>query len=152
MKNPARKNDFDLTLEGVGTFRFNRKYYGAQIRIDATVARILGPNGGTVEQDAVMRTHADLVGCYSALMVDCPAGWEDLEAIDLSEDPEGLEGKIFSLYIALKEKLDSFRLSKGTAGAAEAGGTAGAAGPQVDAVLGAEPLPAVANGPEVAGA
>jgi hypothetical protein len=144
MKNPARKNNFEIVVDGAGTFRFNRKHYGAQIRIDATVARILGPNGGSVEQDAVMRTHADLVGCYNALMVDCPPGWEDLEEMDLSEDPDK-EAVIFNLYVALKEKLDSFRVAQGTAGAAQAGVAAGAGDAQDDAVLGAESLPGAAD-------
>lgn len=151
MKNQAKPNDFFIPVEGVGTFRFNRKTYGAQIKIDAAAARILGAHGITAEEDPVMRTHADLVGCYTGLMVECPPGWEHLEAIDLTERPE-LDKTIFDLYVALKEKLHSFRLSRGDQANGAGGQESGGAAVQHDAVLGAEPLPGAANGPALSGA
>jgi len=151
MKNQPKPNDFTVPLEGVGVFRFNRKNYGAQIKIDAIVSRILGPNSQGDEQDKVMRTHADLVACYGALMVDCPPGWEDIEAIDLTENPE-LETSIFQLYIALKEKLDSFRVRPVVQGHGAAGQEGGAPAAPDGAVLGAEPLQRPADGPALAGA
>jgi hypothetical protein len=146
MKNKAKPNDFHIEVNGVGHFRFNRKNYGAQIRIDAVIARILGPNHtpATPEQemevDSVMRMHANIVSLYSSLMVDCPPGWEDIEAIDLTEEPEK-DQQILDLYLALRDRLHSFRLSKGTQGAGEAGQGSGAPAVSNDAVLGEGPLP-----------
>lgn len=151
MLNRAKPNDFFLDVEGVGHFRFNRRTYGAQIKIDSIIARILGPNGQQEEEDAIMLMHANLVAGYKALAVECPPGWEDLEAIDLTEEPEK-DQEIFRVYMALKEKLDSFRVSRGNQAAGSGGEASGAGAVQDDAILATEPLPASANGPEVAGA
>ncbi|MCE3605734.1 hypothetical protein LXA47_19300 [Massilia sp. P8910] len=107
IKKKPRKNDFFCDVEGVGRFIFNRKTYGGQIKIDTEMVRLLGPNFEAV--DDVMRTHALLIGHYNGLMVECPPGWEDLEEIDLSEQPE-LDNKILELYFMLRGKLDSFRV------------------------------------------
>jgi hypothetical protein len=144
MKNKPKDNDFFVTVDGVGTFRFNRKTYGAQIKIDAAAARILGANGIDAMEDPVMRTHADLVGCYTGLMVECPLGWEFIEAVDLTERPE-LDKTIFDLYVGLKEKLNSFRLTRGDEAAGAGSEEKGVAASQDHAVLGAEPLPGIAN-------
>lgn len=126
-----------MTIPGVGAFRFNRKNYGAQIKIDAAIARVLGPNAlldmepdGPLPShiDGTMMLHAQLIGLYSSLMVDCPAGWENLEEIDLTTEPEK-DKQILAVYVALKEKLDSFRVGAGVAasGAQSQGDGAGAA-------------------------
>lgn len=116
--NQPKENDFYLDL-GVGKFRFNRKTYGSQIRIDSEISRILGPN--TQGRDQTMDIHATLVGTYNALMVECPPSWEDLEAIDLTETPER-EEQIIDLWIALRGKLHSFRRSGGASPAVEGEG------------------------------
>lgn len=145
-KNPQKPTDFFVPIEGVGTFRFNRKTYSAQIRIDAELLRILGP--GPHPTDPTMNTHAAIVATYKALMVECPAGWEDLEAIDLTEDPD-IELKILDVYMALRGKLHSFRKP---APAEQAGEGAGAGDAQVDGVLGPQQVQPVTDGPTVSGA
>lgn len=117
-KHEPRADDFFVEVEGVGKFRFNRKTYGAQIRVDAEISRILGPQGS---QDRTMNGHALLVGNYKALMVDCPPGWEDIESIDLTENPK-IEDKIYEVFYYLREKLDSFRRRTGADAAGEAAG------------------------------
>jgi hypothetical protein len=141
-RNKVRHNDFYIDIDGVGQFRFNRKTYGAQIVLDATMSRILGAN--FVTNDTAMNTHATLVGLYSALMVSCPEGWEDLESIDMSEDPD-IDVKILDLYFALRAKLDSFRVAKGPAGADAAGQVAGEGAVPVDSVLGASQVQPAAD-------
>lgn len=132
IKNKPRKNDFFCDLEGVGRFIFNRKTYGGQIKIDSEMARILGPN--FTADDDISRVHALLIGHYNALIVECPPGWEDLEDIDLSEQPE-LDNKILELYFMLRGKLDSFRVRPGTARIEAPSESAGAGAVPDDGVL-----------------
>lgn len=149
--NPQKPSDILVPVPGVGQFRFNRRTYGANIRISATAARILGPAGSEEETDPVMLMHAQLVGLYSALVSACPAGWEDIEAIDLTEFPER-EEQILHMYVELKKKLDSFRVAPRAGAADQAGQGAGAGNAPDGGVLGAQQVPAAAHGPEVAGA
>lgn len=146
MKNQPKPNDFFLEVEGVGQFRFNRKTYGSQIKIDAAIVRILGPN--MQSEDATMNMHANMVGSYGALMVDCPPGWEKLEDINLDEYPER-EGDILKVCLALREKLHSFRRP---AAGNEASQGAGQGNAPDDRVLGAPQVQPNANGSPVAGA
>lgn len=132
--NKAKPNDFFIDLDAVGTFRFNRKSYGGQVRIDTEMVRILGANFSNT--DSTMHLHALLISNYNALMVECPDGWRDLEEIDLSEDPT-LDDKILELYFALRSKLDSFRLRTGPAGTAAPGEGAGNGAVSDDGVLAA---------------
>lgn len=106
MKNPARPGAFAIDIEGEGRFVFNRRTYGAQIQIDATISRILGPNPPL--GDNTMWTHALLTAKYGALMVSCPAGWENIEDLDLSDD-EARESRLLELFDKLEGKLNSFR-------------------------------------------
>jgi len=149
--NPQKPTDFLLPVPGVGEFRFNRRTYGSNIKISATAARILGPAGSEEEADPVMLMHAQLVGLYSALVSACPAGWEDLESMDLTSHPER-EEQILLVYIELKKKLDSFRVTPGQSAADQASQGASAGAAPDGGVLGAQQVPAAAHGPEVAGA
>lgn len=144
MKNPALPGAFAIDIEGEGRFVFNRRNYGAQIRIDATISRILGP---FPTDDKVMWTHALLTAKYGALMVDCPPGWEDIELVDLSED-EAREGRMVELYDALEGKLDSFRVRKA---AVEAGPAEGADAVHHTGVLGAPEVQHAADRSTVSG-
>jgi len=128
MMNTARKTDFSILLDGIGTFTFNRKSYGAQIKIDAVRARILGANYDIEKVDATLNMHASLVGLYSALVVSCPPGWENIEQVDMTEEPD-LDNKILELYMELRARLDSFRVKKGPG----SGNSAGQAGSPADA-------------------
>lgn len=143
-KNKAKESDFFIEIDGVGRFRFSRKTYGAQIKIDAEISRILGPNMDL--SDSTMGLHAMLMGHYKALMVECPPGWENLEELNLDEDPT-LDQKILEVYFELRRKLDSFRKSTGNN---PAGQGAGAGDAQHDRVLGASQVQPAANGSPVA--
>lgn len=101
----AKQNDFYVDVPNIGQFRFNRKTYGSVIQMQAERLRVLR---GIGDEDSEMRGHATIVSTYKTLMVECPAGWEDLESIDVGSDPEK-EDQILAVYFALKEKLDSFR-------------------------------------------
>lgn len=146
--NKAKPNDFFITIDGIGRFRFNRKSYGAQIRIDAEMLRILGPDIGV--RDNTMSLHALLVGHYAALMVECPDGWEDLEEIDITDDPT-LDSKILEVYFKLRDTLDSFRVRKEPAGTEPPVQGAGQAAVQNAGVLAAPEVEHAPDGSPVAG-
>jgi hypothetical protein len=135
--NNAKPKDFTINIEGVGDFRFNRRTYGGQVKIDTEFARI---TAGIENIDGAVTAHANVISLYNALMVSCPPGWERLEDVDLTDTPE-LENKIFDLYVAVRDKLDSFRI----AGKAVEGGQ-GAGGGDVahDGVLDPAQVPAAA--------
>lgn len=126
-------NDFFIDLAEVGRFRFGRKTYGDHIKIRAEHLRVLGSaatststnsssgtstsnasdatltdNDPVAEIDIELDFHAWIVSHYKILCAACPPGWEDLEALDLSEAPERVQ-HIIDLYLALRDKQDSFR-------------------------------------------
>lgn len=114
MRKPA-DTDFFLEVPDVGTFRFGRRTYGDRLKIRAEYLRLTREFDGV--QDPELATHAAIVSAHKVLCVDAPAGWDDLEAIDLIDMPDA-EDKIFALYFALKEKEDSFRRNAGKGGEA----------------------------------
>lgn len=136
-KATAKPNDFTIDLEGAGTFTFNRRNYGAQIHIDAEFERI-----AKGAQDQIVLKHADFLSKYKVLMVACPAGWEDLESVDMDAHPD-IEEKLVDLYVALNATLRSFRRSPA---AEQAGETAGAGTVPEHGVLGQAVLPPGADG------
>lgn len=105
MRKPA-DSDFYLEVPDVGTFRFGRRTYGDRLKIRAEYLRVTREFEGV--NDPELATHAAIVAAHRVLCVEAPAGWEDLEAIDLIDMPDA-EDKIFALYFALKDKEDSFR-------------------------------------------
>lgn len=130
--------DFILDVEGVGSFRFAKKTYGDHIQMRAEQSRIVGANPG---DDRELVGHGMIVSHYKVLMVTCPAGWEDIEAMDMTEKPE-IEQQIMDVHFALREKLDSFREPRKSAAISE---SAGEAGLPDDGVLVSTAVPASAS-------
>lgn len=107
MRKPS-DNDFFIELDGVGTFRYGRRNYGDRIRIRAEFLRL---TKGLEIDDDDLTTTAAIVAAHKVLCVEAPPGWEDLETIDMIDNPEA-EEKVVELFLLLREKEDSFR--KGT--------------------------------------
>ena len=117
-----RNNDFSLELDGVGTFVFGRRTYGDRIKIRADYLRRLRELGEAEETaDQELAMFAATLSTFSVMCVSAPPGWESLEDIDLISNPDA-EDQIIGLYLALKNKEDSFRQGAGEAvqGAGEA--------------------------------
>lgn len=110
----ASDTDFAVDVAGVGTFTFARRTYGDRLKIRAEYLRLVGDLG---DQDQALSTQAAVMATHRVLCVAAPDGWQDLSAIDLVAQPDA-EDKIFALYIALKDKEDSFRASADQGGKA----------------------------------
>lgn len=105
MRAPA-DTDFFVEVEGLGTFRFGRRTYGDRLKIRSEFLRLTRELADVDDPD--LATQAAIVAAHKVLCVDAPAGWEDLETIDLIDRPDA-EDSVFELYYALKNKEDHFR-------------------------------------------
>lgn len=117
MRQPA-DTDFFVEMPW-GTFRFGRRTYGDILKIRAEYLRLTREFADDV--DVELATNAAVVAAHKVLCVDAPAGWEDLESIDMIDRPEAAD-QIFDLYFALKAKEDSFRKGADKGGPAEGQG------------------------------
>ncbi len=147
----ARESDFFVDVEDIGRFRFGRRTYGDRLKIRAEFARLTKPYveydaDGDEVLDADVAGMASVVSAYKVLMVECPAGWEDLEAMDVIADPD-IELKSYRIYAALKAKEDSFRPKAEPAGETNGQGLA-----PDDGVLVPAALPPIAPGSTLSGA
>ena len=134
----ANSTDFYIDVPLVGRFRFGRRTYGDRIKIRAEFLRVVKDlDTGEVDKDGRMLLdeelsgHASIVAAYKVLCVECPPGWGDLEALDLTASPD-IEDRIWDVYLGLRSKEDSFRIAKD---ANQGGEAAGAGDQQVDGVL-----------------
>jgi hypothetical protein len=103
MRKP-KDTDFLVELEGVGKFRFARRTFGDRIKIRGEIARMSRDFGDDL--DAV--AEVTVVAVYKTLMVACPPGWEDIEAIDLVDRPEA-EDQAWQLFLKLQDAEARFR-------------------------------------------
>lgn len=100
----AKETDFLVDLEGVGKFRFARRTFGDRIKIRGEIARMARDFGDDL--DAV--AEVTVVAVCKTLMVSCPKGWEDIEAIDLVDRPEA-EEQAWQLFMKLQDAESRFR-------------------------------------------
>lgn len=100
----AKDTDFLVDLEGVGKFRFARRTFGDRIKIRGEIARMSRDFGDDLDSVA----EVTVVAIYKTLIVSCPKGWEDIEAIDLVEHPEA-EEQAWQLFIKLQDAEARFR-------------------------------------------
>ena len=146
----AHESDFYVDVEGIGRFRFGRRSYGDRLKIRAEFARLTKSyveydEKGDEILDVDVAGMASVISAYKTLMVECPAGWEDMEAVDILAVPD-VEIQSFRIYAALKAKEDSFRPQAKPAREAVGEGNAPDHGVLVPAVL-----PPVAEGSAIPG-
>lgn len=105
-----RDTDFFIQLDGVGSFRFGRRTYGDRIRIKAECLRMMRELGelNPDEVDVTLQADVGMVAAYKVLMVDCPEGWQNPEAVDVVAQP-GFSDDFMRLYVELGEQEERFR-------------------------------------------
>ena len=101
MKTPSA-TDFTLPLPEVGDFVFARRTVGDMIKIRSAYLKLIGGDEG----DDELEFFCGFAAAYQILIVSCPAGWEDVSAIDLNS--VGVN-KVMELARLLSDKEDSFR-------------------------------------------
>ena len=102
---PPADSDFFIEVPELGTFRFARRTYGDRLKIRAEFLKLVRDAG---ESDTELATQAAIIATHRILCVESPAGWSDLATVDMVSVPDA-EDRIFAIYLALKEKEDSFR-------------------------------------------
>jgi DNA primase len=103
MREPSA-TDFTIPLPDVGDFVYARRTIGDMMKIRVVYLRYL--QGEDEEADKELSFFAGITAAHSVLCVSCPAGWEDLTALD---DSKGLQ--VVELSNLLTEKEDSFRVA-----------------------------------------
>lgn len=116
-------SDFFLELP-FGVFRFRRRTYKHRMEIRAGY---LARTRQFADMDEDLSGMAQVAAEYSVLCSECPAGWESIDELDLTQFPER-ESQALDLFLALQEKERSFRSGPGEAGAGEGQGTERPAG------------------------
>jgi hypothetical protein len=117
MRQPS-DTDFYVEVPKVGTFRFARRTYGDKLRVRAEYLKLVKVMG---DEDDDIRAQAAIIAAHKVLCVEAPAGWEDLEHLDMAAVPDA-EGRVLDVYLALKSKEDSFRRPQGANPPGEASG------------------------------
>jgi hypothetical protein len=120
MARASHKDDFTVTVEGVGDFRFGRRQQKDQYKIRGLYAKLSGDNwkeDGTVG-DLEAWWHATL----EVMIVQYPDGFS-LEKLDPLVDPEN-DDRLGRIYLALRQRETSFRPqpTTGSTGAGEGTG------------------------------
>ncbi|MNM99441.1 hypothetical protein D3C81_1120020 [compost metagenome] len=106
MARQPSNTDFELPVEGVGTFRFARRTMRDEISIQVEYARIIQG----VDPTAWLATIAGWLSTLKVLTVLAPEDW-DIEAMDpLDEDTYAT---LLKVHAALADKERSFRKGKG---------------------------------------
>ena len=100
---PAKDSDFFIELPGVGIFRFGRRTFLDRAKIRSEFLRITKELG---DDDLELSSYAAAISVHKVLCVDAPAGWDDIESIELGDDTDA---KIFELYQLLQDKELTFR-------------------------------------------
>ena len=98
--------DYFFDLPQVGRFVYGRRTFGDRLKIRAEYTRI---TKGFGESDFELSVMGTVVAQHIVLCVKAPAGWEDLEAMDASIDPDKIDAHLLALFDLVKEKEDSFR-------------------------------------------
>ena len=101
-------SDFPIVVDGVGAFSFARRTLGDAIKIRGDYLRLCGELG---EGDKEISAYANIISSLNVLCVSAPAGWEDIELLDLTGDDDVLN-RLIELFEKLRGAEDSFRQAK----------------------------------------
>jgi len=100
---PQKDTDFFIDLPGVGSFRYGRRTFGDRAKIRADFLRITKDLG---ETDPELDAYAAIMAAHKNLCVEAPAGWEDIEALELDSERDA---QIFALFDLIREKEETFQ-------------------------------------------
>jgi hypothetical protein len=92
----------------VGDFTFGRRTLGDAIKIRGEYLRL---SAGLGDDDTEISAYSNVTSTIKVLCVSAPAGWEDVEKLDLTESDNRLN-EVMLLFDALREKEGSFRRQK----------------------------------------
>lgn len=99
----AKDTDFFLTLPDVGVFRFGHRTFRDRADIKAAYLRYAKEWG---DEDPELTAYASMLAVYKQLCVECPAGWEDIESVEITEESDS---KLFELFKELAKLEEQFR-------------------------------------------
>lgn len=116
MRNQSH-NDFHVEVEGMGRFVFARRQLNDHFAIAAEYSRL---TEGVSHPTEWLHMFATAVSLIRVLTTSFPAGF-DLDELDPLDD-ETYE-KILKVYLAYREKEDSFRQGKNKTGQAGSQGS-----------------------------
>lgn len=111
MRRKPKDSDYFIELPNVGVFRFGRRTFKDRADIRADYLRLTKEFG---DDDAELSAFAAVISSYKIMCVEAPAGWQDIESIELTDEKDG---QIFDLFEMVRKKDDFFR--KGTAEGSE---------------------------------
>lgn len=98
----AQPTDFFEDVEGIGRFRFARRKMADEVQIQ----RLFSEYTGGIQATAWLLTLGEYLSTLRVLTVSAPANW-DLDDMDpLDEDTYS---KIARVFIALREREETFR-------------------------------------------
>lgn len=116
MARKGSTTDFDVPVDGIGTFTFGRRKLADEIAIQVEYARIIDG----VQPTDWLALVAGWISALKVLTVRAPAGWDIDEMDPLDDDTYA---KLMQVHAKLVEKERSFR----------AGSQAGSEGPRTGA-------------------
>ena len=106
MAREGAATDFDVSVDGIGVFRFAKRTMRDEIKIQVEFARMIE---GVTPTDW-LQTVCGWLSTLGVLTVQAPDGW-DLSSIDPLDDDT--YGKLLKVHSALVAKERSFRGDKG---------------------------------------
>ncbi|WOL24225.1 hypothetical protein fHeYen801_015 [Yersinia phage fHe-Yen8-01] len=118
MARLPQKTDYDIKVDGIGTFRIARRKMSDEILIQ----RYYAEYAGGVEPTAWLATLAEYLSTYRGLVVTAPEGF-DIDNLDPLDDET--YKKLGSVFTAIREQEERFRgrFTAPSKGAGEVDGT-----------------------------
>lgn len=119
MSRIPSNTDFQITVDGIGTFTFARRRLRDEMAIGAEFSRL---TEGVETPTPYLASVAGWVSTLKVLTVEAPEGW-DIDAMDpLDEDTYA---KLVTVHTALRDKEGSFRSGAKPEGEAKRQGDSG---------------------------
>ena len=113
MSRIPSNTDFQVTVEGIGTFTFGRRRMRDELAIAAEFSRL---TEGVETPTLYLQGVAGWISTLKVLTVEAPEGW-DIDAMDPLE--EDTYANLVRVHSALRDKEGSFRSGAKQTGKAE---------------------------------